>query len=147
MKFIEERKLREAFWNKYGHRKNILGYQFENKSRTGGIDLLTVELVATKEKEYIQFVGFEFKLDDIKKAIAQAEENTNYVHKSFIVIPAEKKNLIEDKYMSYLKICKYVGVIGVQLNGTWEIIYAPWSKKDEELTINQDILKVAMNLL
>ena len=114
IKFVEEVRLKEAFWDKYKYRTNILASQFESVARHGGVDLLTAELVENKttKETAIQFVSFEFKLDDIKKAIAQAEENSRFCHKSFIVIPLEKEKVINDRYKDYLKKAKYIGEIG-----------------------------------
>ena len=45
IKFVEEVRLKEAFWDKYKYRSNILASQFESVARHGGVDLLTAELV------------------------------------------------------------------------------------------------------
>ena len=62
IKFVEEVRLKEAFWDKYNYRTNILASQFESVARHGGVDLLTAELVENKttKETAIQFVSFEF---------------------------------------------------------------------------------------
>lgn len=148
MMFIEEQKLKEAFWSKYNYRKNILRYQFECPIRNGGIDLLTIESLKDKDRTLtVQVNAFEFKLSDIKKAIAQAEENLNYAHKSWIVIPHEKGKIIKDKYLNYLEQKKYIGCISVELDGRWTIIYQPWTQPDHHLKFNQGIAKLMLNEL
>jgi len=143
MKFIEEKKMRDSFWTKYGYRRNILAFQFECQARHGGIDLLTIETVHGREnKQEIQFVSFEFKLDDIQKALAQAQEDLIYCHKSFIVIPEAKTKIIQDRYMDYLKKTKFIGVIGVAMDGKWSIIHQPWTQNNEKLIVSQEILKM-----
>lgn len=146
--FVEEKKLREAFWSKYGYRKNILKYQFESNARHGGVDLLTIETVERAEEgNSITFIGWEFKLSDVKKAIAQAELNLEFCHKVFVVIPLEKRKIIEEKYIQYLEDKKYIGVIGVELDGRWTMIYQPWMQKDENIKLNQEILKLLGGVL
>lgn len=148
MIFVEEKQLRDAFWKKYGYRKNILKYQFESNCRHGAIDLLTIETVEKAEDcKDITFVGWEFKLSDIKKAIAQAELDLEFCHKVFVVIPLEKRKIVEEKYKQYLDEKKYIGVIGVEVNGRWTMIYQPWMQKDENIKINQTILKVLGGVL
>lgn len=148
MMFVEEKQLRDAFWNKYNYRKNILKYQFESNARHGGVDLITIETVDRAEDENsITFIGWEFKLTDIKKAIAQAELSLEFCHKVFVVIPLEKRKLIEDKYINYLEEKKFIGVIGVELDGRWTMIYQPWMQKDENLKLNQEILRLLGGIL
>lgn len=146
MIFIEEAKLKEAFWSRYCYRSNILRYQFECPVRTGGIDLLTIEEVSSRNGMHsIQINTFEFKLNDIKKVIAQAEENLLYAHKSWIVIPIEKTKIIKDRYLNYLKEKKYIGCIGVNVDGKWEIIYQPWTQSDTNIVFNQVIATLMLN--
>lgn len=148
MKFIEEIKLRDAFWTKYGYRDGILKYQFENSARAGRVDLITIEVFEDyNDNKNIKFISWEFKLNDIKKAIAQAEASLEYCHKAFVVIPLEKEKIIREKYLPYLKIKKFIGVIGVELDGRWTMIYQPKMQKDEALKINQEILKLMVNIL
>lgn len=92
--FLTERELRETFWKNYNYSNRAIRYQFESPIREGNADLITVESFQDK----IQFNAFEFKLTDVKKVILQAKGNIPFVHKSWIVIPLEKKNLIIDKY-------------------------------------------------
>ncbi|MCI6272208.1 MAG: hypothetical protein MR601_04590 [Erysipelotrichaceae bacterium] len=148
MIFVEEKQLRDAFWKKYNYRKNILKYQFESNARHGGVDLITVETVERPEGDSIvTFIGWEFKLSDIKKAIAQAELSLEFCHKVFVVIPLEKRKIIEEKYLQYLEDKKYIGVIGVELDGRWTMIYQPWMQKDDNIKINQEILKLLGGVL
>lgn len=147
MKFIEERQLRDAFWKIYSRRTNILSHQFECQARHGGIDLITIEKVSINNKDVIQFCAYEFKLDDIKKALAQAELNLQFCHKSYIVIPVDKEKIINERYTEWIKNKKYIGVIGVALDGRWNIIIKPWTQLDDKVTLNQEILKICCNVL
>ena len=90
----------------------------------------------------VQFNAFEFKLSDIRKAILQAKENSKFVHKSWIVIPSEKEDLISGRYKSYLKEIKYVGVIVVEEGGRWKMIHKPFYRKN--IKINNSILKLML---
>lgn len=134
--FLSERKLKEVFWKNYNYNNRALRYQFECAIREGNADLVTVE----KYQEQIQFNSFEFKLSDIKKAIAQAKENSEYVNKSWIVIPKAKETLIKDKYSNMLILLEYVGVITVEDGGRWEMIFKP--KFRTNVTLSQEILKL-----
>ena len=87
--FLYEEDLKNSFWDKYKKRKNIKNYAFE-VGRKGGVDLVTFESLS----DVFEFNAFEFKLEDIKKALLQAKHNLEFVHKSWVVIPEEKKNLI-----------------------------------------------------
>ena len=147
MKFIEEKQLRNAFWKVYSRRSNILRYQFECQARHGGIDLVTVEQVCIKDKSVIQFCSYEFKLDDIKKALAQAEMNLKYCHKSYIVIPADKEKIINERYAEWIKGKRFIGVICVELEGRWKIIIKPWTQLDDKIVLNQEILKLCCDVL
>ena len=42
-------------------------------------------------------------MTDIRKVIRQAEENAKLVNKSWIVIPADRKSVISDKYIGACK--------------------------------------------
>ena len=96
--FLNEKELKNKFWKFYNASNRAIRYQFECSIREGNADLITVE----KYQDKYQLNAFEFKLSDIKKAILQAEGNLTYVHKSWIVIPIEKKELILNKYKNYL---------------------------------------------
>lgn len=128
--FLTEKELKEKFWENYNYSGRALRYEFESPIREGNADLVTVEIF----QDNVQFNAFEFKLTDIRKAILQAKENSKYVHKSWIVIPAEKENLITDRYGTYLKEIKYVGVITVEEGGRWKMIYRPMYRKNIELS-------------
>lgn len=143
MKFIEEKNLREAFWKHYGYRSNILRYQFECPIRVGGVDLLTIEEFNGR----IMVVAFEFKLADIKKALAQAEENLKYAHKSFIVVPEDKIQTVVDKYSDWIKSKKYIGVIGVNLEGKWTMPIKAQLQTDSNLSFNQMLCKIMLGKL
>lgn len=136
MQYLYEKDLKDKFWEHYKKRKSVLKYQFECQARDGGVDLLTVEDV---HGEY-QFCAFEFKLSDIKKAFAQAEANLPFVNKSFIVVPVEKEELIRNKYLSYLREKRYIGVIGVEQSGRWKMIHQPYAQ--HTIIMNQEILKL-----
>lgn len=136
--FLNEKELKNKFWKFYNTSNRALRYQFECSIREGNADLVTVE----KYQDKYQLNAFEFKLSDIKKAILQAEGNLPYVHKSWIVIPIEKKDLILNKYKNYLDEKKYIGVIGVEAGGRYSIIYQPKFKLRTYL--HQEIIKVCM---
>lgn len=138
MEYLYEKDLKKNFWEHYKKRKSVLKYQFESQAREGGIDLLTVEDV---QGEY-QFCSFEFKLSDIKKAFAQAEANLPFVNKSFIVVPVEKEELIRNKYLSYLREKRYIGVIGVEQGGRWKMIHQPYAQ--HTVVMNQEILRLIL---
>lgn len=136
--FLTERELKEKFWENYNYSGRAIRYQFESSIREGNADLVTVEMFQNN----VQFNSFEFKLADIKKAIVQAEHNSKYVHKSWIVIPEEKKKLIQDKYTNILNEIKYVGVITVEEGGKWTMVHRPFYRNKVEL--NQEILKLML---
>lgn len=138
--FLTEQKLKDSFWKNYNYSGRALRYQFECSIRNGDADLVTVETFQDK----VQFNAFEFKLTDIKKAILQAKENSRYVHKSWIVVPSEKENLIQNKYSSYLKELKYIGVITVESGGKWKMIHRPIMRADDEIELVQSILKMLL---
>ena len=133
--FISEKELKNQFWTYYKRRKGIVAYQFENSMREGNCDLLTLEVFQDK----YQINAFEFKLNDIKKVFLQAEANLPFVNKSWVVIPMEKEELINNKYLNYLKEKQFIGVIGVEARGRWNIIYQP--RIQQEFKINQEIIK------
>lgn len=93
--FLTENELKDKFWKSYNGNNRALRYQFECSIREGNADLVTVE----KYQENFQINAFEFKLTDIRKVIRQAEENAKLVNKSWIVIPADRKSVISDKYI------------------------------------------------
>lgn len=137
--FLTEKELKETFWKNYNYSGRALRYQFECPIREGNADLITVESF----QDNIQFNAFEFKLEDIKKAILQAEGNAPFVNKSWIVIPSEKENLINNKYKNYLNEIKTVGVITVEKGGKWQMIFKPLFQN--EVQLNQSILKLMLN--
>lgn len=136
--FLSERHLKEKFWKNYNYSGRALRYEFESPIRDGNADLVTIEIF----QDNVQINAFEFKLSDIKKAILQAKENSKYVNKSWIVIPSEKENLILDRYKSYLKEIKYVGVIVVEESGRWKMIFKPIFRKN--INIKNNILKLML---
>ena len=97
--FLTENELKDKFWKSYNGNNRALIYQFECSIREGNADLVTVE----KYQENFQINAFEFKLTDIRKVIRQAEENAKLVNKSWIVIPADRKSVISDKYIGACK--------------------------------------------
>lgn len=147
LRFITEKELREQFWKKYGYRKNILAYQFECPSRHGNMDLVTVEAVRNTDGKgtHIEFVSFEFKLDDIRKALSQAAYNAKYCHKNFVVVPENKRDIILDRYSGLMNDYKNIGVIAVKHphdGGTWDMIIKARAMDDENLMLNQEIIKM-----
>lgn len=136
--FLYEKDLKQKFWKYYNNKNRAKKYQFECSIREGNADLVTIEQY---QGEY-QINSFEFKLENIKKVLLQAEANLNFVNKSWIVIPLEKKTLILEKYKNYLDNKKYIGVIGVTEEGRYEIIYQPQFKKN--ILMHQEILNLCM---
>lgn len=145
MRYIEENDLKKQFWKNYGYRKNILAHQFECLARSGGVDLLTIEKVTDKDgSNHIEFVSFEFKLDDIKKAFAQAYANMEFSHKSFIVVPSDKEKVITDRYSDFLKDNPSIGCISVEFEGRWKIFHRAIAKTDNRVKLNQEIIKLCL---
>lgn len=136
--FLSEKNLKEAFWNNYNYNNRAIKYQFESEIREGGADLLTIE----RFQGNIQINAFEFKLTDIKKVIEQAKANMPYVNKSWIVVPAEKKYVIMDKYLCHIKELQYIGVMIVKDSGAWEVLHQP--KIQNEISFNQATLNLMM---
>lgn len=136
--FLSEKELKNTFWENYNRKGRALRYQFECEIREGNADLVTVEVF----QDNYQLNAFEFKLNDIKKVLLQAEGNSEYVNKSWIVIPSDKEMLIKDKYLNYLQMKKYIGVIGVEDGGRYSIIYQPAFRK--ELKFNQALINLMM---
>ena len=137
--FLYENDLKEAFFDKYKNRDNIKNYSFEI-ARLGGMDLVTVEYFADK----YEFNAFEFKLSDIKKAILQSKYNLKYVHKSWIVLPEEKKDVIQNKYYTEIKQIKGLGVMLVKESGYYDIFMKAYRNDEERILLNQDLLKLAV---
>lgn len=135
--FLYEKDMRDLFWEKYRLRDNILSYDFE-MGRIGGVDLLTFE----KLNGVFEINSFEFKLNDIKKAILQAKYNLLFSNKSWIVLPEEKEDLISTKYKREIKRIKGLGVITVKEDGYYSIFIKNYKKQDEKLSINQDIIRL-----
>lgn len=123
--FLYEKDLKYKFWQFYNNKNRAKKYQFECPIRDGNADLVTIEMY---QGNY-QVNSFEFKLNDIKKVFLQAEANLDFVNKSWVVVPIEKKSLILDKYKNYLDEKRYIGVIGVHSEGRYEIIYQPKFKQ------------------
>ena len=145
MRYIEENDLKKQFWKNYGYRKNILAHQFECLARSGGVDLLTVEKVTDKDgSSHIEFVSFEFKLDDIKKAFAQAYANMEFSHKSFVVVPSDKEKVLADRYSDFLKENPSIGCISVEFEGRWKIFHRAIAKNDNQVKLNQEIIKLCL---
>lgn len=137
--FLTEKELKEAFWKSYNNKGRAKRWQFECPIRDGNADLITIE----KYQENWQINAFEFKLENIKKVLLQAEGNLPFCNKSWIVVPSEKGELITNRYTNYLQEKKYIGVIGVDANGRYSIIYQPRFKV--ELKFNQTLLNVCAN--
>lgn len=135
--FLYEKDLKDAFWEKYRVRDNILSHSFEI-GRQGGTDLITFEELNGN----YEINSFEFKLEDIKRAILQAKHNLKFSHKSWIVLPIEKEELIRDKYLMELKKLKNVGVIGVKEDGYYSFLLKPYKQDDRKLSLNQELFKL-----
>lgn len=128
--FLQEKELKEMFWKSYNRSKRAIRYQFECAIRDGNADLVTIE----------QFQG-KYQINDANDLLYK-EGNLPYVNKSWIVIPIEKKNLILDKYKNYLDEKKYIGVIGVEPEGRYSIIYQP--RFQLKVLSHQEIIKVCV---
>ena len=137
--FLTEKELKDTFWKSYNYKGRVKRWQFECPIRDGNADLITIE----KFQGNWQINAFEFKLENIKKALLQAEGNLPFCNKSWIVIPIEKSELITNRYMNYLQERKHLGVIGVDANGRYSIIYQPRFKVS--LKFNQTLLNVCVN--
>ena len=140
MAFLYEKDLKEEFWKKYKTRDNIINYSFET-GRTAGMDLVTFENFMDK----YEFNAFEFKLSDIKKAILQSKYNLKYVHKSWIVLPEEKRDIIQNKYYTEIKNTKGLGVILVKENGYYDILIKSYRKNEDDILLNDELLKLAVS--
>ena len=136
--FLYEKDLKEAFWEKYKTRNNIKSYAFEI-GRSGGMDLVTLEYF----RDMYEYNSFEFKLENISKAILQAKYNLKYVNKSWIVMPEEKKEVITNKYYMDIKANKGMGVMLVNESGYYDILIKPMP--NEEMLINQEMIRLAVN--
>ena len=101
------------------------------------LDFRTVE----KYQENLQINAFEFKLTDIRKVIRQAEENAKLVNKSWIVIPADRKSVISDKYIGACKE-KGIGILYVEDGGRWSRGLSPRYKR--EIPMTQQLLNLMM---
>lgn len=136
--FLTEKELRDKFWKNYNYGGRALRYRFEASIRQGDADLVTVEIF----QDRVQFNAFEFKLSDVRKAILQAKANAPYVHKSWIVLPEEKKDLVNNKYRNLLDEIRYVGVIVVAESGMWSTVYQPKFRND--VSLSNEILKIML---
>lgn len=137
--FLTEKELKETFWKYYNYSGRALYYQFECPIREGNADLVTIE----KFQGNVQFNAFEFKLSDISKALLQAKANCSFVHKSWIVIPSEKEQLIKERYLNTLEKTKTVGVISVEEAGRWNVVFQP--KFQNDVSLSQVILNMMIN--
>ncbi len=135
--FLYEKDLKDAFWEKYKSRDNIKNYAFE-MGRSGGADLITFEHLNNN----YEYNAFEFKLNDISKAVLQANYNLKYAHKSWIVIPEEKRNIIKNKYYTQIKWTRGLGVILVKDSGFYDFFIKPMP--NESVLINQELLRLAV---
>ena len=138
--FLYEKDLKESFFEKYKTRINIKSYSFE-RGRFGGMDLVTFELLNNK----YEFNDFEFKLSDVKKALLQSKYNLKYVHKSWIVLPEEKRDLIQNKYQEEIKKISGLGVILVKENGYYDLLIKAYRKDSDEIILNQELLQLAVD--
>lgn len=138
--FLYEKDLKESFFEKYKTRINIKSYSFE-RGRFGGMDLVTFELLNNK----YEFNAFEFKLSDVKKALLQSKYNLKYVHKSWIVLPEEKRDLIQNKYQEEIKRISGLGVILVKENGYYDLLIKAYRKDSDEIILNQELLQLAVD--
>ena len=135
--FISEKDLRDKFWKFYNGKGRAIKYQFECELRDGGVDLITLE----RYQENFQINAFEFKLNDLKKVIRQAEENVKLVNKSWIVIPEERKETVNNKYYNACRE-KGIGIIYVHDGGKWELGLLP--RFNNSIVLSQKLLNFLM---
>ena len=153
MRFVSEKDLKDQFWKMYSRgNKNIVAYQFECMARHGGVDLLTVEKVKDRDGKgfHLEICSFEFKLADLEKAFSQANLNTAFCHKSFVVVPSEKEKTIGDRYADYYKKYPSIGCISVSHpddGGRYSMFHKARAKRDENVCVNQEILKVCCKIV
>ena len=124
--FLYEKDLKEAFWEKYKSRDNVKNYAFEI-GRSGGADLITFEYLNNR---------YEYN------AILQANYNLKYSHKSWIVLPEEKRNVIQNKYYTQIKWTRGLGVIFVKEGGYYNFFIKPMP--NDSVLVNQELLKLAV---
>ena len=103
------------------------------------MDLVTFEYF----RDMYEYNSFEFKLENISKAILQAKYNLKYVNKSWIVMPEEKKEVITNKYYMDIKVNKGMGVMLVNESGYYDILIKPMP--NDEIFLNQEIIRLAVN--
>lgn len=139
--FLTERELRDKFWENYNYSGRAIYHQFEAPMRYGNVDLMTIE----KFQDNFQINAFEFKLSDIKKVMLQAKANIELCNKSWVVVPAEKSQVILDRYQDILSDAKHIGVIAVEEGGKWNVIYRPTFQK--EIVLTQQLLNFLMRRL
>lgn len=123
--FLTENELKEKFWKYYNGKNRAKKYQFECPIREGNVDLVTIEVY----QDNYQINSFEFKLNDMPKVIRQAEENSKLVNKSWIVVPEDKRKLVNDRYMNTCKE-KGIGIIFVEDGGRWNLGITPKFNKN-----------------
>lgn len=74
--------------------------------------------------------------------VENLDENVKFVNKSWIVIPDEKKELVEMKYGNILR--NYgIGAITVEEGGRWNMIIRPLYRT--EIMLNQTIINLLFN--
>lgn len=136
--FLTEKELRDKFWENYNYSGRAIYHQFEAPLREGSVDLMTIE----KYQEKYQINAFEFKLNDIKKVILQAKANVEFCHKSWIVVPQEREQVIRDRYAKMIEEAKHVGVITVEEGGHWNVLLRPQFQR--EIVLTQQLLDFLM---
>ena len=135
--FLTENELKEKFWKYYNGNNRAIKYQFECNIREGNADLVTIE----KYQDNFQINAFEFKRTDMKKVIRQAEENSKLVNKSWIVVPLDRQETINDKYISACKE-KGIGIIYVEDGGRWKLGLSPRFRR--EIPLTQQLINLMM---
>ncbi|MDD3028093.1 MAG: hypothetical protein PHI41_08625 [Erysipelotrichaceae bacterium] len=136
--YLTEKDLKDNFWKKYNYNNRALKFQFEFIQSGRSLDLITGE----KLGESYQLNAFEFKLTDIKKAIAQAKFNQEYFQKSWLVFPVDRKEVIENKYLSEIK-SSGLGLIFVSDDGTFDLYLI--ARNDKPRAISNEIIGWLLN--
>lgn len=68
----------------------------------------------------------------------QANYNLKYSHKLWIVLPEEKRNVIQNKYYTQIKWTRGLGVIFVKEEGYYNFFIKPMP--NDSVLVNQELL-------
>lgn len=85
----------------------------------------------------LQFISYEAKLNNWKKAILQASVNKKFSSYSYVVLPIEVAKKLKEKKISYF-LTYNVGLIGVSEN-KYEYLFSP-KKEPVKLQVNPSLI-------